>query len=724
MRRKISLYIGDRLADLDDDSFVLVNYSREDLVAPQAILNSFTQTVRLPATGNNGSILGNYYRLDRRTTGSGGTGTAFAALKRTPFVIYDDTACVVMRGYLKLEESTREAYTVTLYGGLGQFLYDLTYAANGDKLTLADCSYQWDGRRWYRASDIYIRCVSSAVIDAWGALRYGAPASGQPFDIINFVPALNGTTYPFKFDAHKAIYHQGATAQTRIPNLYTSATVDGRTYDALGDSGTILMQFGQRHNEWEVQDLRSYCQRPAISLRKMMEGIQRMASDRGYTLNYDNSWWTDNNPYLARVWMTLPYLDRDTMSDMDLSMATAADFLRGTLSPAEYLAAIVKTFGFVLYPSVDGMSINMLLRDNFYRGAAQAVDLTERVDTSTIEVRPYDMDARYYDWETEMAGIFCANYETKYGRRYGSMRLDTGYDFDKNEKVVTASLPWKGCADVVDRSENYRVIVGSADPEYGTATNYLCKFAFTDSVKWPLYYTSPDDNSQQTRNFEPTPMDDHGGMLYAQQQGDMWLALPQLHDESGKAYDKGGVLLFFEGESVTPYDRQGGYLITSVDFAVSDDNADMLAQNGGVPCWDISPVGAGTYRTAVGWVPSFRRWHFVNGRVAYTLDWGDPLEVPPGTGTFNDTCGIYWRYWDNYMTDRLDQDTAVMTADVLLDGMQVSDALLRGYYYYGGAWWALNKILNHSLTTLGPTTCEFVKVQDIDNYTDGQTKFV
>ena len=52
-------------------------------------------------------------------------------------------------------------------------------------------------------------------------------------------------------------------------------------------------------------------------------------------------------------------------------------------------------------------------------------------------MKPYAIDARYYDWQTEMAGIFCSNYEKTYGRKYGSLRLDTGYDFDTNTKVVT-----------------------------------------------------------------------------------------------------------------------------------------------------------------------------------------------------------------------------------------------------------------------------------------------
>lgn len=723
MRRRIYLYIGDELVDLDDDSFVLLNFAREDMTSPQAIRNSWTQSIRLPNTEQNNAILGHYYRLDRRTVGSGGTGINFSALKRTPFRIYGDDATILMRGYMKLESADESGFSVGLYGGLGQFFFDLTYDAQGGKLSLADCSYQWTGT-YYPADEIYIRCWRTAIVKAWGALLYGAPASGQVYDVINFAPALNGTTYPFKFDAHKAIYREGSTAARRIPNLYTSATVDGRDYGTFEDSGTILCQFGQRHNEWEVQDLRSYCQRPVISLRKMLEGIIKYASDAGYTLNVDTDWWNDDNTYLQRVWMTLPFIDRDTMSDVDLQMATAADFLRGTLSPADYLIAVAKTFGFVFECSPDGRTVQMRLRQSFYSG--RRVDISDRVDLPSVTVQPYAIDARFYDWQTdELAGAFCANYEAKCGRKYGSLRLDTGYDFDKNTKAVTDSLPWKGCADVVDLNENYQVIVGDSDPTYGTAINYLCKFAFTDSVKWSLYYAG-EDEGQQTRSFEPTPMDNYGGMNYrtgAGNAGKMWLPLPQMHDADGKALDKGGVLLFFEGQSMTPVFMSGGYEIAAADFAVSDDNADMLTLNGGVPCWDISPINAGTNRTLTAWVPSFRRWHFANKTMQLSLDWGDPLEVPAGTGTFVAGKGLYANYWQQYMADRLNQDTAVMRAKVDLSGWQISDALFRDFYYFDGAIWALNKIINHSVTTDALTECEFVKVQAEAAYASGQLTF-
>ena len=42
MRRKISLYIGDQLADLDDQSFILFNYQMDDLSNPTIVKNSYS----------------------------------------------------------------------------------------------------------------------------------------------------------------------------------------------------------------------------------------------------------------------------------------------------------------------------------------------------------------------------------------------------------------------------------------------------------------------------------------------------------------------------------------------------------------------------------------------------------------------------------------------------------------------------------------------------------
>ena len=65
---------------------------------------------------------------------------------------------------------------------------------------------------------------------------------------------------------------------------------------------------------------------------------------------------------------------------------------------------------------------------------------------------------------------------------------------------------------------------------------------------------------------------------------------------------------------------------------------------------------------------------------------------------------------------RKNRPTAELDENMPSDS-EVDESLLRNFYWFDGALWALNRIIDYSLTTSGPTKCEFVKVQDKTNYT-------
>ena len=58
MRRRIELYLGGKLADLDEQGFLLYNYAFTDLERPSTVKNSFSKQVTLPATPRNLAIFG------------------------------------------------------------------------------------------------------------------------------------------------------------------------------------------------------------------------------------------------------------------------------------------------------------------------------------------------------------------------------------------------------------------------------------------------------------------------------------------------------------------------------------------------------------------------------------------------------------------------------------------------------------------------------------------
>ena len=310
MRRKISLYIGGELADLDEQSFILFNYTMDDLSNPTIVKNSFSQQVSLPGTPNNNAIFGDYYRLDRKTAlASGETGYAFNASVKTPFSIYNELGEIMESGYCKLDSVVRSGagvtYKVSLYGGLGSFLYSLSYADDGRKLTLADLDYLGNAD----PGELDFTINAGAVQDAWDRL-YGDTSKPEMWDVLNFAPAYNG--YPDNFSPDKGLLS--------LPGAGLPDSVGGYS----SKSGYGLVNLANKQDEWAVKDLRSYLQRPVLSVKALLDAISDPNNNGGYQVDIQGVTYLVDD-----MWITLPTIPslgsfKQTAGSLVLTMSTSA----------------------------------------------------------------------------------------------------------------------------------------------------------------------------------------------------------------------------------------------------------------------------------------------------------------------------------------------------------------------------------------------------------------
>lgn len=299
MKRKISLYIGNKPADLSTDSLVQMSYTAEDLSDPAIVKNSYSQQVTLPATRNNDAIFGGIFRADRRTIGGdGSTGANFSPLVRTPFVIYDEAGELLESGYIKLDSITAKdgspAYVITLYGGLGSFFYTLSYDDEGNEMTLGNLPLIGETAD----EQIEFTINKETVSDAWAALRNNTAGQWQ---VINFAPAYNGLP-DGEFDADKAV---GDPVTVGGEDKYEDQD-SNKTYTLYDDNA--LYDLGEEFTEWETKDLRSYLQRPVASVKGLIEGISNLVKIHGFTMELDPVFFSSINPYYSKAWMTLPLL--------------------------------------------------------------------------------------------------------------------------------------------------------------------------------------------------------------------------------------------------------------------------------------------------------------------------------------------------------------------------------------------------------------------------------
>ena len=286
MRRRITLYIGGVRADLADDGLVLLNYAVTDLTNPAVVRNAWTQTVDLPRSAGNERIFGHAGRLDR-LAGDGGTGPDFNAARKTPFSIYTETGEILFSGYCKLESVDADAYHVSLYGGLGELMYNLSYDSAGNKRTLASLDY---------GTDLDFTIDKTAVADAWARLA-GDTTKPAKWDIINFAPCYNGI--PSDFQADKAV---AVPTDVGLPSEQTDD--DGNTYDAANTGGYALVNLSKAWDEWACKDLRSYLQRPVLSMRAFLDAVADPANNGGWSVDISD---LASVPY-ADTWLTRPLL--------------------------------------------------------------------------------------------------------------------------------------------------------------------------------------------------------------------------------------------------------------------------------------------------------------------------------------------------------------------------------------------------------------------------------
>lgn len=356
-------------------------------------------------------------------------------------------------------------------------------------------------------------------------------------------------------------------------------------------------------------------------------------------------------------------------------------------TPLEVLLSYCKLFGLVWLYEPNSKVVALMPRNQFYSG--DNIDIEERIDRSKeMTIKPFEFDKRFYDFELETQGEWAEQYADKYGKPYGAQRVNTGYNFDRDAKNLLEGNALRGGAEVLEQSKYYCNI---------TEDGKVCPSVFIGGAEFTQY--GAEDNEEvavtaPTRNATIEYFNDLYGYDY--------FSKLQMHKADNSPIDTGGTLLLYKGSINpvgTPYER----------FRLSDDIPDMALLNDGKLCWILE--GSWTTSLGISRMPHFVR---VNG---VSLDMGVPQELDnPDADTEEVQNSIYTQYWRRYLQDRYSVDSRVCECYVDLRGLQVGNRLFRNFYYFDNAVWALNKISNYSMNTIGSTLCEFVKIQDISNY--------
>lgn len=309
MKQDVKLYISDRLVDFSSELSMPFTYQLKDLNNPSIVKNPFTKTIDIIGTPNNNKIFGEIYNFDREQMYDANklVGAYFNPSVRTPFKIYRNGE-IIENGYMQLNTITIKKgdihYNITLYGGIGNFFYSLMYNEDNEPLTLADLVYgvedEQTGLPFENPDDeMNFNINKQFVYECFN--NVGKDNNNTITDYITFVPSYNGL--PENFDSDKVLIN---TFKNSYWSGTTSKTDGNKTYSTYNNY--VLAQLPRKYTEWEILDLRSYLQRPAIKMSKIIDACSNPINNGGYTVELDPDFFNVDNPYYNDAWVALPLL--------------------------------------------------------------------------------------------------------------------------------------------------------------------------------------------------------------------------------------------------------------------------------------------------------------------------------------------------------------------------------------------------------------------------------
>lgn len=352
-------------------------------------------------------------------------------------------------------------------------------------------------------------------------------------------------------------------------------------------------------------------------------------------------------------------------------------------SPLDLLLSVTKTFGLMWLQDNQEKVVRVFQRTSFYTG--EVSDIHNRIDYSKgLKVTPVMAESNIYTLENEYPETDLSKaYESDYGRVYGGVRLNVGYDFGEDKIETMEKVKLLGYVD--------GALSGSGYWTYTNSDGDLPS-AIADGMKVTYYYTNGNDTSTKDIDynlFNVTAVSKANSPVLG--------VACKSEDGEAEAEEIAPSLVFYTGNQIS-----GNYFL-------SDDNTAMATLNNG-PCWiwDNS-------RTAAR-IPQFMRVATFNSEV-YSLDFGTPkmtYYIPEVS--LSPEQAIYSRYWKNYLTDLLSKNTKKVECYVVFPPHLDMREEMRKFYLFDRSLWVLNKISDYDATKTQSVKCEFIRVNYKDNY--------
>lgn len=298
----VSLYIENKLIELDSEVQFAITKTFEDITNPTSIINDWSKTVSIPFTDNNNELFGHIYNPDRITLYTSNTslttGMYFDPLKKLNFRLEWDSM-LLMQGYAKMTSITKSngkgRYNITLNGELGKVFQEMK------KITFDKSKYSGEDKDKYWINGAYIeeKTISAATIkELWNTPPVYESKFSEMTNFVNFAPNI-AFNDEFNYKGFSKFGDYIAFVDEFKNNNFEEVT--GVGIETLIPNGLNPREFGE---------FRSYLQLPFINIYKLFAIFKnKFETLSDYKIEYDDLWFNENNPYWANLVYTLKPLE-------------------------------------------------------------------------------------------------------------------------------------------------------------------------------------------------------------------------------------------------------------------------------------------------------------------------------------------------------------------------------------------------------------------------------
>lgn len=381
-------------------------------------------------------------------------------------------------------------------------------------------------------------------------------------------------------------------------------------------------------------------------------------------------------------------------------------------SPCDFLLSYAKLFGLYFVKDPIEKEISVLTRANFFH-RSNITDISNYVDRTSVEIKPLSFDSKWYNWGLEAVDSeFEKMYESAYGKKYGDMDVNTGYEFSTDAKNVLEGNIFRSCVEALERSNQF----------YTVGTNDWSRPWMHSSYKYNLYNVNDMEDAKEitiprstTVNRVNLQLDYNFYDLFSK---------PVFHNEENKPSDGKNVLLI-EGDTV----QVGSYNSTGLKAYITDDVPEMGVLNSNEACWlytqggtrqhpEVYGAGGNIIARRIQWVPHFSRFVVNSGStyIARSFNFGVPETIYVPGIDFSSAATMYNFFWREYMEEIFSKNSRVMKCKMLITE-KPSVEWLRRFYYFDNTIWRMTSINDWNISSDKLTEVEFVRVKNITKYT-------